>query len=167
MDLPAFYEFSVGNYFVNFFNRKLDSYKKDEKLFMKRGTSATVDGIQTHNMLNFCEKDVQRELNCLKSKLEKKCKSKFEYHWSHLIEYDYGGYQTAHTHDHNEDFSLIVYLNTCKSGETNFVLNEKRNIIKKVFPKKGKAIMFHSSILHGANNCFENKRVLVLGLKLI
>ena len=167
MDLPAFYEFFVGGYFINFFNNKLDYYKKNSDFFIPKNSTATVDGIQTRNILEFGEKDVQRQLNYLKSRLQKKCKTKFEYHWTHLIEYNYGGYQSQHTHDHNEDFSIVTYLNTCKSGETIFVLNEKRGIIKKVFPERGKSIMFHSSIQHGANNCFENKRILVLGLKII
>jgi len=167
MDLPSFYEFFVGNNFVNFFNKKLDDYKKEEKFFIQKNSSATMNGIQTRNILQFSEKEVLSELNWLKSKLQRKCKTKFEYHWAHIIEYEYGGYQLPHTHDHNEDFSVVLYLNTCKTGETIFTLNEKRNVIKKVFPEKKKAIMFHSSISHRANSSLENKRVLVFGLKLV
>jgi len=163
MDLPAFYEFFVDDQFIDFFDKKFEIYK--QKFFLiEKNSSATYNGVQTPNILNLNENDVYEILNYFKEKIEKKCGCKFKYHWVHLIEYEYGGYQLEHSHDHNEDFSIIVYLNNCDDGETYFYLNKKKNVIEKIFPRKGKSIMFLSSILHGANKTTKNKKVLVLGI---
>jgi hypothetical protein len=166
MDLPHVYEFFVDDEFVNFFNEKLNLYKTKSNLLIPKNSSATYNGIQTHNMLTFGEKDVEYQLNIFKNKIEKKCGTNFYYHWSHLIEYENSGHQKIHKHDHNEDFSIILYLNTCEDGETIFHINQVRNITYTCLPKRGKCIMFSSTIYHGANKSFSNKRVLVLGLKL-
>jgi hypothetical protein len=166
MDLPYYYEFFVDNDIIDFFNDKLDFYKSNKNFFIPENSSATINGIQTCNMLNFDDKDVEHYLNILKNKIEKKCETNLYYHWSHLIEYKNNRHQQLHKHDHNEDFSIIVYLNTCEDGETLFYINQKRNITHTCFPEKGKSIMFSSTIYHSANKTFSNKRVLVLGLKL-
>lgn len=166
MDLPAFYEFFVDDEFVDFFDKKLELYKQKSYLIPKNRTK-TYNGMQTRNILDLNEKDVYETLNSFKEKIEKKCGCEFKYNWCHLVEYEYGGYQSVHV-DVRVDFSIIVYLNTCDDGETHFYLKRESfnnsDIPEKVFPKKGKAIMFLSSIIHGANRTIQNKKVLVLGI---
>jgi len=166
MNFPYYCEFYTNNRLVNFFNKKLDFYKTQSSLWISPNSSSTINGIQTRNMLDFAEDDVKYKLKIIKTQIEKKCKIKFEYHWAHLIEYKNGGYQLIHTHDHNEDLSIILYLNDCSDGETVFHLNSKRNITHSCFPKKGKTIMFSSTVPHYANHTFSNKKLLVLGFKI-
>jgi len=168
MDLPAFYEFSVDDQFIDFFDKKLELYKQKSFLIQKhRNRISTHNGVKTRNILHLNEKDVYETLNCFKEKIEKKCGCKFKYHRVHLVEYGHGGYQSVHV-DYNVEFSIIVYLNTCDDGETYLYLNNATsidsNITKKVFPKKGKAIMYLSNTPHGANETIQNKKILLLGL---
>ena len=107
---------------------------------------------------------VIQKLNFLKQKIENKCKCKFIYHWAHLIQYENDGHQELHNHDQNEDFSLIIYLNSCSDGVTEFLLNEKRKSYVRYPPEKGRCIMFLSSIYHRGLPTTQNKKVLVLGL---
>ena len=99
MDLPYYYEFFVHDRIVNFFNKKLDFYKTQSSFWIPSNSSSTIDGIQTRNMLDFDEDDVRYKLKIIKNKIEKKCKTKFDYHWAHLIEYQNGGNQLIHTHE--------------------------------------------------------------------
>ncbi len=162
IDLPAVYLFNVDDDFVDFFDKKIKFYK--EKSFYVDDTQ-TVNGFQTNNILALNENDVIMKLNLLKEKIEKKCKCKFIYHWAHLIEYENDGHQELHNHDQNEDFSLIIYLNSCSDGVTEFLLNDKRKSYVRYPPEKGRCIMFLSSIYHRGLPTTQNKKVLVLGLK--
>ena len=168
MDLPAFYEFSVDDQFIDFFDKKLELYKQKSYLIPKhKNRIRTHNGVKTRNILHLNEKDVYETLNSFKEKIEKKCGCKFKYNRVHIIEYGYGGYQSVHV-DYNVDFSIIVYLNTCDDGETYLYLKRESsnnsNIPEKVFPKKGKAIIYLSNIAHGANKTIQNKKALLLGL---
>ena len=164
IDLPHFYEFSVGRNFTSFFQKKMKSYKESNVL-VDRGTNDTNNGYQTPNLLQINEKDVNDKLFYLKKRLERKCGVKFEIHWAHMIEYEVSGSQNPHKHDHNEDYSVIVYLNSCEDGSTYFIMNEKRNVVSRILPERGHCVMFHSGIKHGAHPVSEEKQVLVLGLK--
>ena len=166
INLPAFCEFPVSNHFVDFFNGKLDFYKTNQNLFLEYNSGSTKEGIQTHNMLDWKEKDVLSELNFLKLKLENKCQNELDLFWCDLIEYEKGGWQKSHCHSTNEDISLVIYLNDCVGGETYFILNQQRDVIKEIKPEKGKCVMFLSSIRHGAKIAHTPKRVLVVGLRI-
>ena len=162
IDLPAVYTFNVDDNFIDFFSNKINYYKE---ISFSVNDTTTVNGFQTDNIFQLNENDVIEKLNFLKQKIENKCKCKFIYHWAHLIEYEKGGYQELHNHNENEDFSLIVYLNSCSDGLTEFVLNDKREIDFRYIPKKGECIMFLSSIFHRGLPTTQHKKVLVLGLK--
>ena len=43
-----------------------------------------------------------------------------------MLEYDEGTSMTLHTHDHNEDFVIFIYLNDCNDSQTVFYLNDKK-----------------------------------------
>ena len=166
IDLPSFYEFDVDEEFVSFFEKKMEYYKEVDFL-MQKGSTATYNGHQTSNILNLNEKDVNKKLTSLRERLERKCGVKLEYHWVHLIEYEEGGNQSEHRHDHNEDYSVIVYLNSCDDGSTYFVLNKERGVVLETFPIRSRCVMFSSSILHGCHPTSSGKKILVLGLKLV
>ena len=162
IDLPAVCTFNVDNDFIDFFSNKINYYKE---ISFSVNDTTTVNGFQTGNILQLDENDVIQKLNFLKQKIENKCKCKFIYHWAHLIEYENDGHQELHSHDQNEDFSLIIYLNSCSDGVTEFLLNEKRKSYVRYPPEKGRCIMFLSSIYHRGLPTTQNKKVLVLGLK--
>tara|TARA_B100000131_G_scaffold50840_1_gene45458 strand:+ start:44 stop:586 length:543 start_codon:yes stop_codon:yes gene_type:complete len=170
IDLPAIYLFNVDNDFIDFFSNKINYYKDISFSVNNTDVStdtnvSTVNGFQTANILKLDENDVIKKLNFLKQKIENKCKCNFIYHWVHLIEYEKGGFQKLHNHEKNEDFSLIIYLNSCSDGVTEFRLNEKRKSYVRYPPEKGRCIMFLSTIYHRALPTTQNKKVLVLGLK--
>ena len=161
IDLPAVCTFNVDNDFIDFFSNKINYYKE---ISFSVNDTTTVNGFQTGNILQLDENDVIQKLNFLKQKIENKCKCKFIYHWAHLIQYENDGHQELHNHDQNEDFSLIIYLNSCYDGVTEFLLNEKRKSYVRYPPEKGRCIMFLSSIYHRGLPTTQNKKVLVLGL---
>ena len=165
INLPAFYEFYIDDDFVNFFNDKMKDYEKNNYLEGKNDT-ATVNGKQTKNILELNDNETNKKLNSLIELIENKSKCKLKYQWVHLVRYNKEGYQDMHRHDYNEDISLIIYLNTCTDGKTEFLINEKRKIKFFRHPEKGKCIMFLSSISHRALPSSENKTVLVLGFRL-
>lgn len=164
IDLPSFYEFNIDRRFISFFEKKMEHYKKNGFLLDIRET-CTFNGHQTPNILSLNEEDVNEKLTSLRKRLEKKCGVKFEYNWVHMVRYDQDGYQEQHKHDHNEDYSVIVYLNDCDDGSTFYVLNEKRNVIMESIPKRGKCVMFPASVLHGGYPTSGEKKILVLGLR--
>ena len=166
MRLPSLFDLDIDLELVNFFNQKLDQYKNNDKYWIDIDKSCTFKGIQSSNLLEFDDESLYNNLNSIKTKFENLFEVGFEYHWVHLIEYEPGGYQKIHSHDHNEDFSFVLYLNDCVDGHTVFMLNEKRNIAAEVKPTFGKSVIFLSSIKHFAKTCTETKRVLVCGLKL-
>jgi hypothetical protein len=125
-----------------------------------------LNGIQTKNLLFLDEEDINEKLTDFKQWLEQECETEFEYHWAHMIEYEENGSQEEHSHDHNEDYSIIVYLNSCDDGSTYFKLNPTRNIGIRVFPKRCLSVMFSSTIRHGGHFTNGGKKVLVLGIKL-
>ena len=161
IDLPAVCTFNVDNDIIDFFSNKINYYKE---ISFSVNDTTTVNGFQTGNILQLDENDVIQKLNFLKQKIENKCKCKFIYHWAHLIQYENDGHQELHNHDQNEDFSLIIYLNSCSDGVTEFLLNEKRKSYVRYPPEKGRCIMFLSSIYHRGLPTTQNKKVLVLGL---
>ena len=88
---------------------------------------------------------------------------KYYYSWFHMIDYDTHGHQRPHNHQRSEDMSYILYLTDCeKGGETVFVLNGQET---KVFPVKGKLVLFDSILWHYANPTVEKKKVAVGALR--
>ena len=59
-----------------------------------------------------------------------------------MIEYDSG----STTHEHQEDFSVIIYLNDCEDGNTIFILNQDRDVRVTHKPIKGQGTIFLSNI---------------------
>jgi len=83
-----------------------------------------------------------------------------EYFYLHLVDYTNGGCMREHSHDHNEDYSFILYLNDCDDGATVLSLGEPYYVL----PSEGNVLVFSSSIPHSSNYS-KSKQVLVGGLK--
>lgn len=72
-------------------------------------------------------------------------------------------YQPPHTDvDEPNWYSLLYYVND-SDGDTLF-FNKNNKIIKKIKPKKGKAILFKSNILHAAQNPKKSLKRIVINI---
>jgi hypothetical protein len=142
-----------------------DKYKTNEDNTIDVKATATFKGIQSANALHLI--DFQEDCKfqeALKNILEigeHLIKTTLYYYWVHFVEYHSGGYQGIHNHVHNEDYSLILYLNTCKGGQTEFESGVMCT------PKKNQLVIFQSSINHRARETqsWDNKKVLVCGVR--
>ena len=96
--------------------------------------------------------------------------SYLSFNWVHFVEYQRGGYQEFHDHKESETFSSILYLNTCRGGETFFPNSTglRHGDRLTISPIKNKMIAFPSYFSHRANKTsswFINKKVLVMGIR--
>jgi hypothetical protein len=82
-----------------------------------------------------------------------------------MIDYSNGGRMSAHNHSHNEDYTFVLYLNTCEDGET-IVRSPYVNNPAIINPVNGRLLLMSSNIDHCANHS-SSKRVLVGGLKIV
>ena len=166
MKLPGFYQFSLPEDNITFLNAKLDLYKEIPAFWDDGENLRTINGKQTKNLLASTDKDLHQFLLNFSETFGHLAECKFDLAWAHMIEYDSGGWQAVHTHEHQEDFSVIIYLNDCEDGNTIFILNQDRDVRVTHKPIKGQGTIFLSNIAHYAENCTSNKRVFVCGLTL-
>mgnify|MGYP003330892705 CR=1 FL=1 len=126
-----------------------DNLDKD-KYREKDYSVATLNGFQSKNIISLFPEDLINEIlffNNFSKKL---------FHL-HYIEYDKGGSQKIHNHEHSEEHSFILYLNN-SDGDTCF--GHPLNI--KFEPIKGRLVVFSSDLWHYAlKNWNNNKKVLV------
>ena len=168
MLLPSFYDFNARFGEVQFFNKKLDAYLQSNSVNIWEPNieeTCTVNGRQTNNLLELGDVSINSKLDDIKRRFEKQFSIGLEYVWVHYVCYNEGGRQDYHSHEHAEDLSCILYLNTCEDGNTVFQLTPKLSVSKK--PVRGKGVIFDSKTQHCAEVCTSNKKVLVLGFKLL
>jgi len=156
-------EFFVDSKFTKFFNDyftvacSLDFLKETKLSSLSKNCFATVNLLKYEQEEIFYQMIAELQLICSKI-----LESKLEYTYIHLVDYTNGGIMRPHSHEHAEDFSYILYLNTCADGNT--VLKYK-NSTKSVTPIKDKILLFSSKIVHSSNYS-NSKKVLVGGLKI-
>tara|TARA_R100001443_G_scaffold110945_1_gene123380 strand:+ start:347 stop:868 length:522 start_codon:yes stop_codon:yes gene_type:complete len=142
-----------------------DEYKNNPLNLIKVDSTCTFEGIQTSNVLKLSDFQsdykFQGAINNTLEIVQHLIGKTLHYYHIHLIEYHSGGYQAMHNHAHNEDYSYILYLNTCKGGETYF----ESGISCK--PQKNNLLVFEATVNHGANetHACDNKSVLVAGMR--
>ena len=141
-----------------------ECYKNNSLNLCDISRTCTHNGIQTKNVLllsDFQNNQFIKSLNRLLEICKSILKLNISFHYVHFVEYFADGYQSIHNHKNHEDFSLILYLNTCESGETYF---ESGNTY---LPIKNNIVLFSSYHNHGANfiNAPDNKKVLVCGFR--
>lgn len=126
------------------------------RLVIPFNSSASQDAEQTNNLsrnqyLNPILRNIIDEINFEKA---------LYYRWFHMISYNHQGYQQKHDHKDTEDYSYILYLNSCTTGgETFFEMpNEK---IVCVTPVKNKLIFFPSHFTHWGGRVVDSKKVAV------
>jgi hypothetical protein len=152
-------EYDYADYFdkwISYFKYKSDLLQDTTNNCLSKNCFATKNLLKFVGDVEFL--DIIEEL---KSTCEEYVNKKLKYFYLHMIDYENGGEMAPHKHDHNEDYSFILYLNSCNDGDT--VLHLDSEI--KIKPVKNKMVLFSSDIVHSA--IFSNqKRILVGGLKL-
>ena len=125
-------------------------------------SSLSDDCFATTNLLGLVKDNVfDQHLEYLKDICEAAADKRLSYHYLHMISYDAGGYMSRHSHEHNEDYSFILYLNSCKDGAT--IIHEEKNY--HVIPQRNRMLIFTADSEHSAQFS-DSKRILVGGLKL-
>ena len=156
----TFWETYIRDALVNALENILD-IEKNNKNGSYSGT-CTVNGFQTNAVHeNETYKNILKELLSYIPD-----GNKFYYRWFHLIDYNKFGRQEKHNHEKTEDYSFIVYLNTCsEGGETVFETPNAPLFISK--PIKNKLLCFPSYLNHYGEPVIESKKIAVGGLKFI
>ena len=149
---------------TDYFNKWLEYFMLREDLYADETYSSLSDDcFATTNLLGLVKDNVfDQHLEYLKDICEAAADKRLSYHYLHMISYDAGGYMSRHSHEHNEDYSFILYLNTCKDGATVLHSDSGDNYIT---PKSNRILVFSADIEHSAKFS-DSKRILVGGLKL-
>ena len=178
MNIPSLKTFEVNSKITDFLNRKFEQYKKSfppsDRYYPKNCFKG--DGFQTGNILEWQDDEYQHFLKNECSELiadifEVDYDYKVDFFFHHMLEYDEGTSMTLHTHDHNEDFVIFIYLNDCNDGQTVFYLNDKKDEFKErttvvVKPTKNMGVVFHAGIAHEGLPTYEHKKVFVCGIRI-
>ena len=138
---------------------------KAQGICIPRGSSATVDGFQSPNLLALGHPGVNARVEALRARVAAHLGLPCTVYWVHLVDYEVGGFQKPHDHAHNEDYSCILYLDSGSAGTT-FHLNAKRQLKTTVAQERNKLCVFLSQLIHEGAVVETSKRVLVLGLRL-
>ena len=84
-------------------------------------------------------------------------------------DYRDGGYVKKHSHFGKDDFTILIYLNTCETGRTGFYFEDEgmnnRYPSIRVTPTKGLACCFSGDMQHDVETTLEPKKTLVIGIK--
>jgi len=153
-------EYNITEYFIKWLKYFMirSDFHRDET-----HSSLSEDCFATTNILGVIRDPVFDEyIAYLKDIVEAVTNKKLIYHYLHMISYDAGGYMTRHSHEHNEDYSFILYLNTCKDGATVLHYDDCEHHIA---PERNKMLVFSSDTEHSAKFS-DSKQILVGGLKL-
>ena len=148
---------------TEYFDKWLEYFMLREDLYGDETYSSLSDDcFATTNLLGLVKDNVfDQHLEYLKDICEAAAGKRLSYHYLHMISYDAGGYMTRHSHEHNEDYSFILYLNSCKDGAT--ILHEDKDY--HIIPQRNRMLVFTADSEHSAQFS-DSKRILVGGLKL-
>ena len=185
----------ISDDIVNDVTKVFDEVKhKPENVY--DGKNCTRYGLQTKNIIQLEDfQPLKESLLKIKSSIEQQLNTPLQYYAAHFIEYETGGYQALHDHGRNnqEDISYILYLSDSvwtqeklkprppdaeqlqldinSDGQTYFEMEnfDDRRLSYQIhtFPQVGKLVFFESSIMHGAHETRNMKKVLVGGLKFV
>lgn len=152
----------VTEFFVDFFNEVKD--QNIEHGLEHYQNALTQRSWWSGDLTKFICRDnlfVEKNCNFVKNITEKLFHKRLDFRFFHLINYTPGGSMEYHSHEHNEDYVAILYLNNCTDGETNFYLQD----IVSITPKKGQIAIFESHIKHSGSFATD-KQVAVFGFKI-
>ena len=178
MNIPSVKTFEVESRITDFLNRKFEEY---QKIFPPSDVYFPInsfkgEGYQSGNLLewgdeeynNFARNDLW---NLISSLFEVDNPYRMMFFFNHMMKYGKGTSMATHTHTHNEDFVMFIYLNDCDDGHTAFYLNDdepeyKERTTVKVKPTKNTGVLFHAGIPHEGFPTYENKKIFVCGIRI-
>lgn len=156
-------EFFVESKYVDFFINYLNIVHQKRYLHELKNSSLSNNCFSTLNLLEYPQdKTFYKTIIELQIKCEFELNKKLMYNYLHMVDYSNGGIMRPHKHEHSEDYSYILYLNTCDDGETVLEYGDK---IANITPIRNKILLFSSNILHKSNYS-NSKKILVGGLKI-
>ena len=177
MNIPSLKTFQVESAITDFLNRKFEEYQNtfpSVGIYYPEGNFK--GGYQTGNLLEWEDKEYdnfkKKELLNLTFNLFEMDKScRIQFFFNHMLEYGKGSSMVNHTHIHNEDFVMFIYLNDCNDGHTGFYLNDfkpeyKERTTVMVKPIKNTGVFFHAGIPHEGFPTYENKKIFVSGIRI-
>lgn len=156
------------NFFINndelltYFNSLLVTLQKASKRYRDTTNHClSPNCFASNNLVELLTDDLFiKNINLILEECQKYLPDQVDYFYMHMIDYQNGGDMLIHKHDHNEDYSFILYLNDCDDGYT--VLYLDRPI--RIKPEQGKMLIFSSDVYHSATFS-KDKKILVGGLK--
>ncbi len=148
---------------LRYFSELLITIQKNEKKYRDiTNHCLSPNCFASNNLLTLIDDCLfLKNINFILEKCKNYIPDKVDYFYMHMIDYKNGGDMLIHKHDHNEDYSFILYLNDCEDGYTTLYLDKPIRIK----PQKGKVLIFSSDVYHSAIHSL-NKKVLVGGLKI-
>jgi hypothetical protein len=158
-----------NNFFIDndevlkYFSTLLDALQKNSKKYRDvTNHCLSPNCFASNNLLDLItDHSFLKNINFILGECENYIPDKVDYFYMHMIDYQNGGDMLIHKHDHNEDYSFILYLNDCSDGYTTLYLD--RPI--RVKPERGKILIFSSDVYHSAT-LSSDKKVLIGGLKI-
>ena len=178
MNFPSLKTFEVESRITDFLNRKFEEYQQvfPPLDIYYPDNSFKGEGYQTGNLLKWKDKEYSnfrsKELKDLTINLFEIDKPYgIQFFYNHMLEYGKGTSMAPHTHLHNEDYVMFIYLNDCNDGHTGFYLNDQQPEYKerttvRVKPIKNTGVFFHAGIRHEGFPTYENKKIFVSGIRI-
>lgn len=172
-NFPLFKTFEVSDTIVDFLNSTLGWYRSANDNHHNPNFEGE-DCFRTGNLVLWDDSEFNkfsdtalRELYSEHLGIEK---DKFEFTWACMLDYGSGATMGLHKHMHNEDFGIVIYLNDCDDGQTDFFLNDyNMNSLMRtkisITPQKGFAACFSSMVFHEGSFSTQNKKMFVSGMK--
>lgn len=163
--MEKFYKdfFIENNEILIYFSALLDTLQKASKKYRDvTNHCLSPNCFASNNLLDLLKDDLfVKNINFVLEDCQNYIPDKVEYFYMHMIDYQNGGDMLIHKHDHNEDYSFILYLNDCDDGYTTLYLDKP----VRIKPEKAKILIFSSDVYHSATFS-KNKKILVGGLKI-
>lgn len=157
-------EFFITDDIIKYFNLLLDFVSSYPDVF-KDTKNSSLDGncFYTLNLFDHISTKIfYTYTDNLRLLCENNLNTKLNYFYIHMIDYQNGGKMNIHKHNHNEDYSFILYLNSCNDGETVLCVNDTKYTVT---PEQNKILLFCSGIPHFAKYS-QSKRILVGGFRI-
>ena len=176
MNIPSLKTFQVESRITDFLNIKFEEYQNTFPSGSLLPEDNFKGGYQTGNLLEWEDEEYdnfrRKELLNLTSHLFEMDKPfKIQFFYNHMLKYGKGSSMGKHTHIHNEDYVMFIYLNDCNDGHTGFYLNDyepeyKERTTVMVKPTKNTGVFFHAGIPHEGFPTYENKKIFVMGIRI-
>jgi hypothetical protein len=174
-NFPLFKTIEVDDEVVVFLEKTLELYKSENSGSRVPQFQTSKDSYRCGNFLLWDNSEFNKFKDTVLIDLYSKhlniSSNKIDIMWSHALDYGSGALMSPHKHMHNEDFGMLIYLNDCDDGQTQFYLNDHNDGSRirtkyRLTPRKGFGVCFSSMVLHEGLFSIEGKRMFVSGVRI-